>query len=87
MTTWDDLHRLPRRRAGDRPVRDIPTQPGVHVWFRDDVAVYLGVARGGTGRRGRLRAHLAHTVDLSCSTLRASVAVAELDVDRSTARS
>lgn len=87
MTNWDDVHRLPRRRAGDLPARDIPTRPGVYVWFHDGVAAYLGVARGGTGLRGRLRAHLARTRDLSRSTLRASVAVAELGVDRRTARS
>lgn len=65
---------------------DIPTGPGVYVWFRDDEPIYVGEARGKRGLRGRLRAHLAIGQDLSRSTFRASVAVRQLGVDRATAR-
>ena len=46
----------------------------------------MGEAKGAERLRGRLRAHLRTRVDLSRSTLRASVAVQLLGVARSTAR-
>lgn len=66
---------------------DIPVSPGIYVWFHDDEPIYVGEARGKSGLRGRLRAHLSTGSDLSRSTFRASVAVRELGVDRAVARS
>jgi hypothetical protein len=66
---------------------DIPRSPGVYIWFREGEPVYVGEARGLKGLRGRLAAHRASSRDLSRSTLRASVAVAELGVSRARARS
>ncbi|TFD86119.1 GIY-YIG nuclease family protein [Cryobacterium serini] len=58
----------------------------MYIWFRDGEPVYVGEAKGVKGLRGRLRAHLAVSTDLSRSTLRASVAVAQLGVTRAYAR-
>ncbi|TFB71884.1 GIY-YIG nuclease family protein [Cryobacterium glaciale] len=58
----------------------------MYIWFRDGEPVYVGEAKGVQGLRGRLRAHLAIGTDLSRSTLRASVAVAQLGVTRAYAR-
>lgn len=78
---------IARRNSRSWSRREIPTVPGVYVWFHDDQPVYVGEAKGKAGLRGRLSAHLAKRNDLSRSTLRASVAVAQLGVDRATARS
>jgi hypothetical protein len=64
----------------------IPKSQGVYIWFRDGEPVYVGEALGAKGLRDRLRAHLATGIDLSHSTLRASVAVEQLGVERSVAR-
>jgi hypothetical protein len=63
---------LPIRRGG------VPTDPGVYIWFRDGHPIYVGEALGAEGLRGRLRAHFAKNPDVSRSTLRASVAAAQL---------
>uniref|UniRef100_UPI003F490F93 GIY-YIG nuclease family protein n=1 Tax=Paenarthrobacter ureafaciens TaxID=37931 RepID=UPI003F490F93 len=64
----------------------IPVAPGVYIWFRDGYPIYVGRAIGKKGLRQRLRAHLAQGPDLSRSTLRASVAVSQINVSRSIAR-
>lgn len=56
---------------------------GVYAWFRDGLCVYVGMAGN---LRSRLSAHLGTSRDMSRSTLRASVAVDQLKVDRHTAR-
>ncbi|WP_411910658.1 GIY-YIG nuclease family protein [Actinotalea sp. M2MS4P-6] len=84
---WDEVRAITRRPVEGLSARDIPNAPGVYVWFREGEPVYVGEARGAGGLRGRLRAHLATGVDLSRSTLRASVAVKELGISRAHARS
>lgn len=71
---------LPIPRGG------VPTDPGVYIWYRDESPIYVGEALGAEGLRGRLRKHFAKGTDLSRSTLRASVAAAQLGVPRSVAR-
>lgn len=61
----------------------IPTSAGVYVWFQDDECVYVGKA---SNLRSRLGKHRSDSLDLSRSTLRASVAVKELGVTRKHAR-
>ncbi|MCX6402184.1 MAG: GIY-YIG nuclease family protein [Propionibacteriales bacterium] len=61
----------------------IPTSGGVYAWFQDDECVYVGKA---SNLRGRLGKHRSGSLDLSRSTLRASVAVKELGVTRKHAR-
>lgn len=69
------------------PPTSIPLAPGVYIWFRDGYPLYVGRAIGKKGGlRQRLRAHLAQGPDLSRSTLRASVAVSQINVSRSIAR-
>ena len=82
-TGWDQVEGAPRRRAGDLQLADVPRDPGVYAWFRDGQCVYVGKA---ASLRRRLSAHLRTSPDLSRSTLRASVAVRELNVTRATAR-
>lgn len=65
----------------------LPPNPGVYIWWRNNEPVYVGEAKGTRGLRGRIRAHLSTTIDLSRSTLRASVAVEILGVSRAIARS
>jgi hypothetical protein len=77
---WEVLNRRPRHRAGGLQRQDVPSAPGVYVFYRDGVPVYVGRAgaRGGLRRR-LLSNHLSRSADLSRSTLRRSVA-AELGV-------
>lgn len=84
---WAKAHAVTRHAVSQLRSEDIPRTPGVYIWFRDGEPVYVGEARGEKGLRGRLAAHRASDVDLSRSTLRASVAVAELGVSRTRARS
>lgn len=63
---------------------EIPRSPGVYAWFQDDECVYIGKA---SNLRARLSTHLSTSLDLSRSTLRASVAVKMLGVTRKHARS
>lgn len=83
MTTWTDVEDLVRRAVETTSVSSIPRAPGVYFWFRNDECVYVGMA---SSLRQRLGTHLRSTVDLSRSTLRASVAVQELGITRHTAR-
>jgi len=83
---WAEARAVLRRSVAALRSEDIPTSPGVYIWFRGGEPVYVGEARGAKGLRRRLAAHRATGRDLSRSTLRASVAVAELGVDRAAAR-
>ena len=65
---------------------EVPLSPGIYIWFQDGEPIYVGEARGAQGLRGRLRAHLATTSDLSRSTFRASVAARQLGLQRSVVR-
>lgn len=62
---------------------DMPTSPGVYAWFQEGACVYVGKA---SNLRSRLSKHRSNSLDLSRSTLRASVAVVELGVTRQHAR-
>jgi len=83
---WQQVLGLPRRTVADVALKEIPPAPGIYVWFRDGEPIYVGEAKGARGLRSRLGAHLQTGVDLSRSTLRASVAVRLLGISRSTAR-
>lgn len=83
---WKVALSIAKPRPLPLPGGGVPTDPGVYIWFRGGRPVYVGEAIGAKGLRGRLRAHFAKGPDLSRSTLRASVAVAQLGVDRSVAR-
>jgi len=83
---WGEVDNITKRPASSIATREIPTSPGIYVWFYRGEPVYVGQALGKQGLRGRLRSHLAKGPDLSRSTLRASVAVAQLGIDRATAR-
>lgn len=80
---WEDLTSAPRFKAADLQKAGIPRTPGVYGWFRDGECVYVGKA---TNLRSRLSSHRSRSLDLSRSTLRASVAVRELGVSRRVAR-
>lgn len=80
---WGQIEQASRRRAGDLPLADAPREPGVYAWFRDGQCVYVGKA---SDLRQRLGTHLRTSIDLSRSTLRATVAERELGVSRTTAR-
>jgi hypothetical protein len=83
---WSQAMNVVRHQPRSIPRGGIPTSPGVYIWFRDGDPVYVGEAKSAHGLRGRLRAHLSTGPDLSRSTLRASVAAAQLGVTRSYAR-
>lgn len=72
----------PRRPARDVLLMEVPSGPGVYTWWRDGEPVYVGEAK--VSLRRRLRAHLGTGPDLSRSTLRRSIALAELDIPRAT---
>jgi len=80
---WGQIDQAPRRTATDLRPADIPREPGVYVWFRDEQCMYVGKA---SSLRQRLSTHLRMSPDLSRSTLRATVAERELGVSRATAR-
>lgn len=84
LSGWAAILNLPRVPAASLRGRDIPSGPGVYSWYHDGHCVYVGMA---TSLRQRLGAHRRQSVDLSRSTLRASVAVRELGVTRAQARS
>jgi hypothetical protein len=83
---WGRTIGVIRRNPRSLKRTDIPKVQGVYIWFRDGEPVYVGEALGKNGLYDRLGAHLATNNDLSHSTLRASVAVAQLGVERSMAR-
>lgn len=84
---WSAVSTEPRHDVAELTLAQVPSAPGVYVWWRDNEPIYVGEAKGTRGLRGRIRAHLGTGVDLSRSTLRASVAVEILGVSRATARS
>ncbi|WP_328531227.1 GIY-YIG nuclease family protein [Nocardioides sp. NBC_00368] len=63
---------------------EIPRSPGVYAWFQDGECVYVGKA---SNLRRRIGKHLSTSLDLSRSTLRASIAVTTLGITRKHARS
>jgi hypothetical protein len=83
---WAVASNIVRHAVETMDRASIPSAPGIYIWFRSGEPVYIGEARGRRGLRQRLRAHLTTGVDLSRSTLRASVAVAELGLERAEAR-
>lgn len=83
---WDSALRKVVSQALPIDSGGVPAEPGIYIWFRDGKPIYVGKARGAEGLRQRLRAHFSSSPDLSRSTLRASVAVAQLGVSRSVAR-
>ena len=83
---WQQARSISRRSPGSIGRGGIPTDPGVYIWFKNDEPIYVGEARGKKGLRGRIRSHRATDADLSRSTLRASVAVDQLGVERTYAR-
>ncbi len=85
--SWAKLNGIKMTPVSSVMARDIPISPGIYIWAYRGELVYVGEAKGAQGLRGRLRSHLAIGPDLSRSTLRASVAVAQLGIDRATARS
>lgn len=82
--SWSDLLASPRHSAASLHGRDIPKSPGIYAWFKDGECVYVGMA---SVLRERLGKHLSRSLDLSRSTLRASIAVRQLGVSRAVARS
>jgi len=80
---WEQLTSADRFEVADLRTARIPPTPGVYGWFREGECVYVGKA---IDLRSRLSSHRSRSLDLSRSTLRASVAVQELGLTRSTAR-
>lgn len=89
-TSYGDEWKLVLSQVKPRPIpvprAEIPTDPGIYIWFRDGQPIYVGEGLGAKGLRRRLSSHFSKGADLSRSTLRASVAVAQLGIDRSVAR-
>ncbi len=83
---WSRALAVPRFESRLLSSASIPTSRGIYIWFHEGKPVYIGEAKGKRGLRQRLGAHRATTTDLSRSTLRASVAVAQLGVTRQVAR-
>ena len=81
---WQAVLGAPRHANRDLDQSDIPKAPGVYAWFQDGECVYIGMA---TNLHQRLGSHRRRSLDLSRSTLRATVAVTELGVTRKHARS
>ena len=81
---WASLLSQPRHANRDLVGVTIPKAPGVYAWFQKGECVYVGMA---SSLRQRLGTHRRTTLDLSRSTLRATVAVTELGVTRQHARS
>lgn len=61
---------------------EIPLSKGVYIWFRRGRPQYTGSAVGGGGLRDRVPDHLTTGLDLSHSTLRATVAAVQLGIPR-----
>lgn len=73
------MRQAPRRPVPAVALPEIPATPGVYSWWRNGEPVYVGEA---ANLRRRLREHLETGSDLSRSTLRRSVALAELAIPR-----
>lgn len=63
----------------DVALPEIPATPGVYTWWRGGEPVYVG---GAANLRRRLGERLKTGLDLSGSTLRGSIALAELGIPR-----
>jgi len=50
---WARMNAQSRNRAAFLSRRDVPEQPGVYAWYRDDAPVYIG--RSGDHEIDRLR--------------------------------
>jgi hypothetical protein len=83
--TWSAIDELPRRAVLALATADIPSGPGVYVWFRHGEPVFLGVAGEDGGLRQRVRNDLSTGADLRQSVLRRRVAVAQLGIEPRTA--
>ena len=84
ISDWAALLSAPRLTAATLSSGEIPRSPGVYAWLQDGECVYVGKA---SNLRTRLSTHLSTSLDLSRSTLRASVAVKTLGVTRKHTRS
>lgn len=80
---WDTLLAAPRHPNSGLVSSNIPRVAGVYAWFQNDECVYVGKA---SSLRSRLGNHRSTSLDLSRSTLRASVAAQECGVTRAHAR-
>ena len=65
------LLRQPTRRARDLERAQVPGQPGVYLWRRDDAAMYVGTASNLGGRLWSK--HLGVGLSLAGSSLRRNV--------------
>lgn len=54
----DELESLPKIKAEDIVIDDIPKTAGIYVWYEKDVPVYVGKASGSGGLRARIKQHL-----------------------------
>lgn len=71
---WSAMNVRPRRAAHGLSGSDVPTAHGVYAWYRDDSPIYVGVAAGLEGVRGRVwKDHLSIGIDLSRSSFRRNV--------------
>jgi excinuclease UvrABC nuclease subunit len=74
-TEWDRILSEARHQVDQLALPEVPSEPGVHAWFREGRCVYVCE----TGNlRSRLRTHLSTSRDLSRSTFRSWVAVREV---------
>lgn len=80
---WNELRSLPRHHSADLNPSEIPTTPGLYLWFHESECVYLGIAGN---LKERISAHRSTARDLSGSTLRSWVAVELLGVERKITR-
>lgn len=80
---WDVILAATRHPNSALRGSDIPKSAGVYAWFQGDQCMYVGKA---SNLRARLGKHRSASLDLSRSTLRASVAVLLLGVSRQLAR-
>lgn len=80
---WADLFSIPRVISADLERGQIPTNPGVYLWFRDGECIYVGIAGN---LRQRFSNHRSQKNDMSGSTLRSWVAVELLGMERELTR-
>jgi hypothetical protein len=68
---WARMNAQPRRSAAALLQSDVPTTPGVYVWYRDGEPLYAGRAVGRAGLQERIWGdHLRTGHDLSRSSFR-----------------
>ncbi len=75
-----------RHQANRLNAWDLPTTPGVVVWYHDGEPCWVGVARGASGLRGRVLADQSRGMNLKPSQFRIAVAVAHAGIDEDAAR-